>query len=101
MVPAGVYSARHLYVVRVPAERHRSIFESLRSEGVGVNVHYIPVYRQPEYRRLGFREGHCPASEQYYREAITLPLYPAMTEEQQHRVIDGVTRALEAAARAA
>lgn len=89
-------SAWHLFVVRVPAERRRPIFESLRSSGIGVNVHYIPVHLQPDYYRLGFRPGQFPEAENYYAEAITLPLYPAMSDAEQDRVVEALERALKA-----
>ena len=77
----------HLYVVRVPAESHGQIFESLRSGGVGVNLHYIPVYRQPYYERRGYQRSQFPVSEAYYSQAITLPLYPGLEEMQQDQVV--------------
>lgn len=80
-------SAWHLFVVRVAAERRRDVFEALRAADIGVNVHYIPVHLQPEYRRLGFRSGQFPEAERYYSEAITLPLYPGMTDADQDRVV--------------
>ncbi len=90
-------SARHLYVVRVKLQEvnqsRRDIFDSLRNQGIGVNVHYIPVHTQPYYRRLGFKSGDFPEAERYYEEAITLPLFPTMNVAQQ----DSVVYALEAA----
>ena len=59
----------------------------MRQAGIGVNLHYIPVYLQPFYRRLGFAPGHCPQAEQYFDQAISLPLYPALSESQQDRVV--------------
>ncbi|MGZ5781090.1 MAG: UDP-4-amino-4,6-dideoxy-N-acetyl-beta-L-altrosamine transaminase [Burkholderiaceae bacterium] len=88
---ADSYSAFHLYVIRLKLEEirvtHRQVFEALRAAGIGVNLHYIPVYRQPYYERLGFKEGYCPDSERYYTEAISLPLYPGLTEKQQGEVV--------------
>jgi UDP-4-amino-4,6-dideoxy-N-acetyl-beta-L-altrosamine transaminase len=81
------YSGLHLYIVRVPAEIHSSLFDSLRAGGVGVNLHYIPVYRQPYYERMGFKRAAYPESERYYSEAISLPMYPGLTEEQQDHVV--------------
>jgi UDP-4-amino-4,6-dideoxy-N-acetyl-beta-L-altrosamine transaminase len=81
-------SAWHLFVVRVAAAKRKAIFDLLRSEKIGVNVHYIPVYLQPYYQTLGFASGYCTASEVYYQQAITLPLYPALTDAQQNRVIE-------------
>ncbi|MFZ4775458.1 MAG: UDP-4-amino-4,6-dideoxy-N-acetyl-beta-L-altrosamine transaminase [Terrimicrobiaceae bacterium] len=95
-VPASVYSARHLYIIRVDSRHHLRIFEALREQGIGVNLHYIPVYRQPHYRRLLPDFAPLPASEQYYQEAISLPLYSALTEEQQNEVIRKVIHSLPA-----
>ena len=94
--PDGV-SARHLYVVRLKLTEihrsHREVFESMRRSGIGVNLHYIPVYRQPYYAKLGASAAGCPEAERYYAEAITLPLYPALTEKQQDRVIEALREA--------
>lgn len=88
----GSHSAFHLYVIRLassqPANERRRVFEALRGWGIGVNVHYIPVHLQPYYRTLGFQAGDFPAAEDYYSEAISLPLYPAMDEAEQDTVID-------------
>jgi UDP-4-amino-4,6-dideoxy-N-acetyl-beta-L-altrosamine transaminase len=81
------YSGLHLYVVRVAAESHRQVFENLRAGGIGVNLHYIPIYRQPYYERLGFQREHFPEAERYYAQAITLPLYPGLTHAQQDEVV--------------
>jgi len=85
-------SANHLYVVRVQPSKHQDIFENLRSQGIGVNLHYIPVYHQPDFQRLGFKHGYCPEAEQYYHEAITLPLYPSMSNRQQRQIIFALDR---------
>lgn len=88
-------SAYHLYVIRIHAARdHRAVFEDLRAAEVGVNLHYIPVYKQPWYRALGFPDDYCPEAEAYYAEAISLPMYPTLTGQDQRRVIDAVTRAV-------
>lgn len=82
-----VQSSWHLYVVRLRLTQigrsHREVFEALRAAGIGVNLHYIPVYLQPYYRALGFVPGYCPEAERYHAEAITLPLYPGMSEKDQ------------------
>lgn len=92
------YSGVHLYVVRIARDRvgrsHRDIFVSLREQDIGVSLHYIPVHTQPYYQRMGFGVGDFPQAESYYEEAISLPLYPAMTEEQQDRVAASLERAL-------
>ncbi len=82
----GNESAWHLYVVRVPTVR-QEVFNNLRQKKIGVNVHYIPVHLQPYYRQLGFYPGQFPEAEQYYEEAVTLPLFAAMTEKEQDEVI--------------
>ena len=91
------HSALHLYVVQVDAGRtnlDRSfVFEKLREFGIGVSVHYIPVHLQPYYRVLGFKRGDFPASEAYYDRAITIPLYAAMTDQQQDNVVAALRRA--------
>jgi UDP-4-amino-4,6-dideoxy-N-acetyl-beta-L-altrosamine transaminase len=87
-------SAWHLYVIRVEATRRREIFGRLREEGILVNVHYIPVHTQPYYRRLGFRPGDFPEAERYYNEAITLPLFYGLRDEEQQRVTGLVRRAV-------
>ena len=92
------YSAFHLYVIRVPANggrsRHHDVFVALRERGIGVNLHYIPVHTQPYYQRMGFRAGDYPEAEAYYAEAITLPMYPTLSEAQQDRVVATLARAL-------
>lgn len=84
-------SSYHLYIIRLDSWSngisHRDAYDRLRAHGIGVNLHYMPVYLQPYYADRGFRRGHCPDAERYYAEAMTLPLYPDMTEEQQDRVI--------------
>ncbi len=91
------YSALHLYVVRVrdeaPIDR-AALFSRLRDAGVGANVHYVPVHLQPDYRRFGFAPGDFPVSEAYYRQAITLPLYAALDEADQDRVVSLLKAAL-------
>ncbi len=83
-------SSWHLYIIRVDREAHRATYDELRDGGIGVNLHYIPVYLQPYYRRLGFEPGLCPEAESYYAEAITLPLYPALRDDEQERVVASV-----------
>ena len=87
-------SSWHLYVIRVAADQRRRIFDGLRSRGIHANLHYIPVPRQPYYRQLGFDPADWPEAEAYYAQAITLPLYAAMTDEQQEEVIGGVREGL-------
>lgn len=92
-------SSYHLYVIRLDPRRnapdHRTVFERLRNEGIGVNLHYMPVYLQPYYRELGFRPGHCPQAEAYYAQAISIPLFPDLTEADQDQVVEAIIRALQ------
>ncbi len=87
-------SSWHLYVIRLQLEKidktHQQVFEELRQVGIGVNLHYIPVHTQPYYQKLGFQWGDFPQSEQYYREAISIPLYAGLTQEDQDRVIESL-----------
>lgn len=85
------HSALHLYVIRLKLKSmkttHREIFERMRAEGIGVNLHYIPVYRQPYYAQMGFKPESFPQAERYYAEAITLPIFPGLTVAQQGEVV--------------
>jgi dTDP-4-amino-4,6-dideoxygalactose transaminase len=90
----GAESSWHLYVIRVEAARRRAVFEALRADGIGVNVHYIPVHLQPWWRAQGFGPGDFPAAEEYYAGAISLPLYAGLSDADQARVVEGVTKAL-------
>lgn len=93
------YSAFHLYVIRLKTESlgisHREVFESLRDAGIGVNLHYIPIYRQPYYSSPKFRAQDFPQAEQYYREALTLPLFPNLAEIEQDYVINTLENVLK------
>jgi len=84
------YSAMHLYVIRIPLENktasHLETFNAMRAAGIMVNLHYIPVHRQPYYQQMGFTAGQFPQAERYYKEAMSLPMYPALTEKQQDQV---------------
>ncbi|MCK9817273.1 UDP-4-amino-4,6-dideoxy-N-acetyl-beta-L-altrosamine transaminase [Pseudomonas sp. MAFF 302046] len=94
----GAESAWHLYVVRLQLDRiglsQREVFEQLRAAGLGVNLHYIPVHLQPYYREQGFAEGDFPEAEAYFHQAISLPLYPELTDEQQDESAAHVRRVL-------
>lgn len=93
------YSSFHLYPVRLRTREikvsHREVFNSLRAHDVGVNLHYIPVHTQPHYRARGFGPGNFPEAEQYYAETISLPMYAAMTNQQQDRVVNTLRVALQ------
>ena len=80
------YSARHLYVIRLQLEQinitHLDVFNALRAAGIQANLHYIPVHTQPYYENLGFKQGDFPEAESYYASAISLPMYPDLTQMQ-------------------
>lgn len=94
-------SAWHLYPIWIEpgadgdvAARRKAVFASLREQGIGVNVHYIPVPNQPYYRRLGFKPGQFPQAERYYSGAISLPMYYSLTDAEQDQVVEAVRKAL-------
>ena len=93
------YSSYHLYVIRLKLaaikKTHRQVYDALRAAGIFVNLHYIPVYRQPYFEQLGFRAGYCPEAERYHREVISLPMYPALSEAEQDQVVAALTEAIE------
>ena len=80
--------------MRVPEAQHKDVFEKMRSAGLGVNLHYIPVHLQPYYAQFGFSPGDFPNSEAYYRSAISIPLFPTLAEADQDRVVTTLTEAL-------
>ena len=92
------YSSYHLYPIRVRQQgaknTQRQVYDALHVAGINVNLHYIPVYRQPYYEAMGFKAGYCPEAESYHKEVISIPIYPAMSHEQQSKVIFELERAL-------
>ena len=92
------YSGRHLYVIRLKLNQiilsHKEVFNQLRKNSIGVNLHYIPVHTQPYYQSLGFNQGQFPRAESYYRDAISIPLFPSMTNEQQDLVVNVISKVL-------
>lgn len=93
------YSGLHLYAIRLQLGKirksHRQVFESLREQGIGVNLHYIPVHTQPYYSAMGFKPEDFPLSLEYYREAISIPMFQTMSEEQQDEVVSALKKALQ------
>lgn len=91
-------SSFHLYVVRLRLARiqrsHREILETLRAAGIGVNLHYIPIHMQPYYRAIGFKAGDFANAEGYYAEALSLPMFATLTNEQQDRVVREIKKAI-------
>lgn len=88
----GCENAWHLYIIRVKGGKRKEVFEQLREAGIGVNVHYIPVYKHPYYQKHGYEGIRCPNAEQYYEEAISLPIYPALKEAEQQYVIEKIQK---------
>ncbi|MFU8788654.1 MAG: UDP-4-amino-4,6-dideoxy-N-acetyl-beta-L-altrosamine transaminase [Methylobacter sp.] len=92
------YSGLHLYVIRLHLEQigktQWQVFDAMRAADIAVNVHYIPVYLQPYYRRLGFEPGYCTEAERYYAEAVSLPLYADLTLADQDFVVATLQHAL-------
>ncbi|BBJ00662.1 hypothetical protein FGKAn22_23540 [Ferrigenium kumadai] len=86
------YSSYHLYPIRLKLEKsaksQRQVYDELRAAGILVNLHYIPVYRQPYYEMMGFRAGYCPESERYHAEEISIPMFPTLTKSDQSKIID-------------
>jgi len=93
------FSALHLYPIQINLEKvcksRKQIFKELRENGIGVNVHYIPIHTHPYYRQLGFKEGDFPNSEYYYSRAISIPIFHSITLDQQSEVIFQLKRVLE------
>ncbi len=87
----SVRSSYHLYPIRVKASRanfsQKQVYDSLRSAGINVNLHYIPVYRHPYYEAMGFKKNYCREADLYYRETISLPIYPALAKQQQEQIV--------------
>ncbi len=85
------YSSFHLYVIRLKLDKLKKtqidIHDELIDKGILVNLHYIPVYRQPYYQKLGFKKDYCPESENYFKEALSIPIHPSLTDDDQSTVI--------------
>jgi len=92
------YSAYHLYIIRLQLDQiratHRQVFEALRAKDIMVNLHYIPVHTQPYYKQMGFQSGDFPEAEQYYREAISIPMHPTLTTGEQDYVVSSIMEAM-------
>ncbi|AAZ18513.1 putative DegT/DnrJ/EryC1/StrS aminotransferase [Psychrobacter arcticus 273-4] len=92
------YSGLHLYVIRLQLDKikktHLEVFEGMREAGILVNLHYIPVHMQPYYQSMGFKAGQFPQAEQYYKEAISIPMFPTMTNQQQEKIVNTLQQLL-------
>ncbi len=93
-----IKSSWHIFPIRLQLDKlkesRREIFEALIAENIGVNVHYIPVYYHPYYQKLGYKKGLCPNAEKYYEAAITLPIFPAMSNEDLEDVVNAVKKVI-------
>lgn len=87
---ADCESGWHLYMIHVASEKRKEVFDKLRQAKVGVNVHYIPVYKHPYYQRIGYSDCFCEKSEEFYAGAISLPIYPGLRDENQDYVIEKI-----------
>jgi len=91
------YSSYHLYLIKLASledkNEHRRVYNALHKDGILVNLHYIPVYRQPYYEKLGFKEGYCPEAEKYFSSTISIPIYTSLLDEQQDQVIESIQKA--------
>ena len=87
-------SSFHLYPIRIPLanklKNRNSLYKLLLSEGILVNLHYIPVYRHPYYQKMGFQKNYCPEAELYFKEVMSLPIFPSLSEEEQDTVIQKI-----------
>lgn len=94
----GTRSSWHIYLIRLNSSKLRAgrkeIFDALKAENIGVNVHYIPVYLHPYYKNLGYKKGLCPIAEDLYEDFITLPLYPSMTDNDVKDVVNAVQKVI-------
>jgi dTDP-4-amino-4,6-dideoxygalactose transaminase len=92
--PSDAKSAWHLYVIQVDSLKRRQVFDYMRANGIGVNVHYIPIHMQPYYAKLGFKIGDFPICEKFYAGAISLPVFPTLQENEQEYVIGKLKEAI-------
>ena len=97
------YSALHLYPIQIKTDKlkstRREIFEMLRASGIGVNIHYIPVHTQPYYKNMGFKKGDYPNAENYYKTAISIPIFQGLTLKMQNKIVEVLKKTLELACR--
>ena len=93
------HSSYHLYVIRLNLNQinisHKDFFIKMRNEDILVNLHYIPVYFHPYYKKLGFKKGHCPEAEKYYADAVSIPMFPTLTDKDQNKVISSIKSILQ------
>ena len=97
-VQSGYYSANHLFVIRLRLDEiqksHLEIFNDLLEKGIGVNLHYMPVYKHHYYKQFNYLDDDFNASEQYYKEAISIPIFPLLKNEEQAYVIETLIKVI-------
>ena len=91
--PSGINHAYHLYIIQI--DHRKKVYDSLKKNGIYSQVHYIPVHHMPYYQKLGYKKGSMPMAEAYYEKCLSLPMYPALTDEEQLFVIEKVLAALK------
>lgn len=89
-------SSWHLYIIQLELDKidktHQQVFNELREAGIGVNLHYIPIYLQPYYKEMGFKKGIFPNADEYYSRAISIPLFPELSTSQKNMVFDALNK---------
>jgi dTDP-4-amino-4,6-dideoxygalactose transaminase len=93
------YSSFHLYIIRVnkesPKVTQQKVYKELNNAGINAKLHYIPVYRQPFFTKMGFAKGYCPKSEDFFKEAISIPLYVNLTNKEQSFIIQKIDKTIQ------
>jgi|TARA_B100001964_G_scaffold214146_1_gene251541 UDP-4-amino-4,6-dideoxy-N-acetyl-beta-L-altrosamine transaminase len=93
------YSSYHIYIVRIREvlcrKTQRQVYDALLNAGIGINLHYIPVYRHPFYEKKGFKKGYCPEAELYFKETITLPIHPSLNNKEQDYIIHNIRQIIK------
>ena len=98
LISDSCQSSWHLFIIKLQLDKihktHRQVFTELRALGLGVNLHYIPIYRQPYYQSMGFDSNYCHNADEYYERAISIPIYHGMSQRDQESVVNILTRVL-------
>ena len=88
------YSSYHLYVIRLELDKmgksHQQVYQEMLLSGISVNLHYIPVYRQPYFEKMGFKVGYCPQAEKYFSEALSIPMFPDLSESNFTQIVSSL-----------
>jgi dTDP-4-amino-4,6-dideoxygalactose transaminase len=90
-----ILSSYHLYIIKLKKDCNKSrndLYKYLVESGIGVNLHYIPIYRHPVYEKLGFRKGYCIEAETYFENALSIPIFPDLSEENLFKVVNSIKK---------